>query len=405
MRKDFSGTNTTVTRARSIIPLASERVARGLDMLTAPLESIDDGVIVAQGDQILCVEPYAVYRRRPDALPIAEIEDLGDVLLTPGLVNCHTHLELSWMRGATVMGRGFLPWLESLVTLDRGGDGGTALPSLEKAVASMRESGTSLTGDITSRMPETVVRYGDAKKIMTRPFLEIIGHHQAQPDSFAVKAEHNKDFSLAAHAFYTTPGEAFAKAKAWCDKHALPFSMHLAEHEDETECLFGHGPFYERLRTSVIPEQWKAPRMRPVPYAASLGLLGKGTLAVHCVTCNPEEVAILARSEAAVCLCPRSNEFIGVGEAPAGAFAEKGALLTLGTDSLASNHDLSLWKEAEYFLQKNILPANALLRMATVNGAFVLGFPERFGRLARGTQFCYMVFPNEAYDLFMGKAL
>ena len=394
MKKDFSSTDVVVTRARAVIPLGTEREARGWDALTAPLEIIDDGVIAARDSRILYVEPYAAYRRRPDALPPTEIIDLGDVALTPGLINCHTHLELSWLRGSTVMGRGFLPWLESLINLDRHGGGDSVSLSLESAATDMRESGTCLAGDITSRIPETVFQTGGSKGLALRPFLEIIGHNPAEPDTLAAKAEQNNAFSLAGHAFYTTPGDAFVKAKTWCDRHALPFSMHLAEHEGETECLFGHGAFYERLRASILPESWKAPCMRPVPYADSLGLLRKGTLAVHCVTCAADEVETLARSEAAVCLCPRSNEFIGVGEAPAKAFAQKGTLLTLGTDSLASNHDLSLWKEAEYFLQKNILPANALLRMATVNGASVLGFPERFGRLARDTHFCYTVFPS-----------
>jgi cytosine/adenosine deaminase-related metal-dependent hydrolase len=390
--------NITVTRARTVIPLTPETSARGWGALSAPFEAIDDGVIIARNNHILSVEPYAAYRRRPDALPRASVDDLGDVLLTPGLVNCHTHLELSWMRGRTDAGGGFLPWLKSLVSLDRRGDGGAALPGLEDAVKSMRETGTSLAGDITSRIPETVLQTGESRNLAIRPFLEIIGHSPATPDALMAKAETSGAFSLAGHAFYTTPGEAFVKSKAWCDRNALPFSMHLSEHEDETECLFGHGEFHDNLRAaSMIPESWNAPGMRPVAYADSLGLLRKGTLAVHCVTCNAGEVATLALSGAAVCLCPRSNEYIGVGQAPAKAFAEKGALLVLGTDSLASNHDLSLWNEAEYFLEKNIFPANALLRMATVNGASVLDFSRHFGRLERGMRFCYTIFPNGTF--------
>lgn len=387
----------TAVRARTILPLASEKPARGWDALTAPLERIDDGVIVAQNGRILAVEPYAAYRRRPDALPPANVADLGDALLAPGLVNCHTHLEISWMHGKTRAGNGFPDWLASLVALDRYGDNGDASPSLAKAVTSMRESGTCLAGDITSRMPETVLRACGRETLAVRAFLEILGHDPATVDTLALRAGQDAMFSLAGHAFYTTPGETFAKAKAWCDNHALPFSIHLAEHEDETECLFGQGRFYDKLRASIIPETWKAPHMRPVRYAASLGLLCEGTLAVHCVTCDDEEVTTLARSGAAVCLCPRSNDYIGVGISPARKFAEKGALLVLGTDSLASNHDLSLWKEADYFLQKNILPANALLRMATVNGADVLGLARRFGRLERNMQFCYTLFPGEAF--------
>lgn len=402
MRKDFSDTAMRVVRARAIAPLASEKPARGWDNLTAPLETLDDGVIVSQSGRILSVESHATYRRRPDALPESSIRDLGDVFLTPGLVNCHTHLELSWMRGKITPGKGFAAWLADVVRLGKTGDGGAAGPALACAVRDMRDSGVCLAGDITSRMPETVCRSADAAGLWVRPFLEIIGHDPATPAKRMGEAGQSGPFSLAGHALYTTPGEFFVAARAWCETRGLPFSMHLAEHEEETECLFGRGRLYEYLRAALVPESWKAPNMRPVPYAASLGLLREGVLAAHCVTCNAEDIGILSRSGAAVCLCPRSNGHIGVGEAPAVSFARNGALLVLGTDSLASNHDLSLWKEAAYYLQKNSLPANALLRMATVNGASVLGFSRELGRLAKNMRFCYTVFPSEAFALFSG---
>ncbi|CAK7073517.1 MAG: Atrazine chlorohydrolase [Desulfovibrio sp.] len=395
----------TAVRARTVLPLSRETPARGWEALTAPLEVIDNGVIVAANGRILAVEPYADYCRRADALPPEKIHDLGDVTLTPGLINCHTHLELSWMGGKIAPGLGFPAWLSRLIALDRQQShasdehNGKALAALQNALRRMRETGTALAGDITSRIPETVLQTGAACDVALRSFLEVIGHDRATPENMAARAGANTAFSLAGHALYSTPGESFLTAKAWCDERNLPFSMHLAEHEDETECLFGHGRFYEMLRAAIIPAAWTPPKMRPVPYAAKLGLLRKGTVAVHCVTCDDTDIKTLALSEVAVCLCPRSNAFINVGEAPARTLAQRGALLTLGTDSLASNHDLSLWAEAEYFLQKNLLPANALLRMATVNGAAALGFSQGFGRLARNTRFCYTVFPNETFDV------
>ena len=149
-----------------------------------------------------------------------------------------------------------------------------------------------------------------------------------------------------------------------------------------------------------MPSSWRAPGKTPVRYAASLGLLGPGTLAVHCVHCDAADIETLAGSGAAICLCPRSNAAINVGEAPVTSFAEKGILLCLGTDSLASNADLDVWREAEFFLKKNLLPAKALLRMATVNGASVLGLGDRVGRLEKGMQFCYRAFPSEMSALF-----
>ena len=111
-------------------------------------------------------------------------------------------------------------------------------------------------------------------------------------------------------------------------------------------------------------------------------------------------MALLASSGATVCLCPRSNDYIGVGEAPVRRYLEAGAFLILGTDSLASNDDLNIWHESEYFLQKNLVPPNALLRMATVNGASAAMLSGDIGSLETGKQFCYSAFPRDADTLF-----
>lgn len=393
-------TNHTAVRARSILPLAGEAPARGTEALTRPLVRLDDGVIVAQDGVILAVEPYKDYCRRPGSLPREDVRDLGDVVLTPGLANCHTHLEISHMAGKTHMGDGFCDWLASLVALDRNPPENVEA-ALGTAVASLAAAGTACVGDISSRMPETVLRLIRAAGLAPRVFREIIGHAEHAVREAEKRAEADEAFSLAGHAFYTTPGEAMTAAKAWCVKNSRPFSLHLAEHEDECLCVQEEaGRLHGMLRKSIVPASWRAPRMSPVRYAASLGLLAPGTLAVHCVWCDAAEVALLAESGTAVCLCPRSNRGINVGEAPAGAFADKGALLVLGTDSLASNTDLDVWNEAEFFLKKSIFPANALLRMATVNGAAALGASRSAGRLEKGMLFCYRVFPSEASTLF-----
>ena len=163
----------------------------------------------------------------------------------------------------------------------------------------------------------------------------------------------------------------------------------------------GSGPFADLLRQRLINDDWRTPGRRPVAEATRLGLLGPGTLAVHCVQCDPEETIFISQSGAAVCLCPRSNAAIAVGEAPAAAFAKAGALLTLGTDSLASNDSLDLWDELRWMLKKNILSANALLRMATVNGASALRLSGGLGTLASCSPFCYSLIPDDIAAFFL----
>ena len=397
-----SVTGCSAVRAKTIIPLAGENAARGMDALTRSPARIDDGVILARNGTILAVEPYKAYARRPNAP--AAVHDLGDVVMVPGLVNCHTHLEISHMAGKTVCGKGFADWVASLVALDAKTSESAPnvhTDALREAVVSLAVCGTAGVGDISSRMPHAVLAATQRAGLAARIFREIIGHGETTVADAVADAETNTAFSLAGHAFYTTPGEAMVRAKQWCAAQTRPFSLHLAEHQDEVQCLRdASGKLYDQLRLRILPPSWRAPKTSPVQYAASLGLLTSGTLAVHCVQCDKADIATLAAGAAAVCLCPRSNACIAVGEAPATEFAAKGILLCLGTDSLASNADLDVWKEAEYFLEKNILPANALLRMATLNGASVLGLSDRVGRLEKEMRFCYRVFPNEMNALF-----
>lgn len=390
----------SAVRAKTILTLAGEGPARGMGALCRPLPRLDDGVIVAHDGVIRIIEAYKDYRRRSGALPESEIRDLGDGVLAPGLVNCHVHLEISHMAGKTVMGRGFRDWLVSLAALDRNPPQ-TVATDLAAAIQTMADAGTSCVGDISSRMPRAVLDAVRAAGMEARIFREIIGHGGAAVETAKADAAGDAAFTLAGHAFYTTPGEAMVAAKQWCDAHSRPFSLHLAEHEDEVRFLADEaGEFNAMLRRSIVPASWRAPRMRPVQYAASLGLLTPGTLAVHCVQCDEADIATLAAGGVAICLCPRSNSGINVGEAPARAFAEKGILLALGTDSLASNTDLDVWNEAEFFLKKNIFPANALLRMITVNGAAVLGQERLAGTLEKGRRFWYRMFPSELAALF-----
>ncbi len=410
----------TAVRARRILPLAGETAALGLAALAAPLRAVDDGVILEENGRVLAVEPYPEFRRRvwPEGAP--GLEDLGEVTLVPGLVNCHTHLEFSHLGGRTVLGQGFLPWLRSLIPLIGSADE-ALVPALNRAVSTLRRTGTAHVGDVITRRPDLVAPAVFRQNLGATLFLECLGHDPGSADRFmdlaglplfadaagrggrpgtGAETAPLVAFSLAGHSLYSTSAENLARARAWCAARGATFSLHLAEHADEVECLrTGSGPFADLLRGHLVPEGWQAPGRHPVAEAQRLGLLGPGTLAVHCVQAGPEEVALLAENGCAVCLCPRSNAAINVGEAPARAYAAAGALLALGTDSLVSNSDLDLWAEIRLLAGKNMLPANALLRMATVNGACAMGLSERLGRLDRGGRFCYSSVPDDLAGL------
>jgi len=203
--------------------------------------------------------------------------------------------------------------------------------------------------------------------------------------------------AVAGHALYSTGPEAMRAALKWCVLHDKPFSMHLAESEEEEEALRrGTGPLHDIFRSGVLPREWKAPGMGSVAYADSLGLLTPGTLAVHCVQCSAADIAIFAERGTAVCLCPRSNAYIGVGAAPASHMAEAGVLLCVGTDGLSSNHDLDLRMEVTALCDTHGFSPFAALRTATVNGAAVFGLQTQ-GTLEPGRHAAFSLWDSEVF--------
>ena len=427
-------------RAKTIITLAGEGPAYSLKELEAPLHVLDDGVVVVENGIIIEVEPYAAFKRRRAAQ--FSLTDLGDVTLAPGLINAHCHLELSHLSGKTVAGKGFVPWLQSLVPLASAPVAPEVLQSaLFLAVEQLRQSGTAHVGDVGSRNPALVaeaMRSENAMEITQKirnsteyclsgpaqigvtHFLEAFGFgppalDAAQSDgtnstavlppelaangycpqaASSLPVDRYPHCAVAGHALYSTSPEAMRAAYSWCCEHNRPFSMHLAEHEEEIDCLcHGKGSLYDMLRSRILPSGWTAPGIGPVAYAHRLGLLGPRTLAVHCVHCAPADIALLAQSKTSVCLCPRSNAFITVGTAPATAMAKSGILLCLGTDSLASNDDVDLRNDMLTAQELWEFSPRATLRMATVNGAHALGLAH-LGTLEPGKAAVFSCIPS-----------
>ncbi len=403
----------TAFRAKHIITMSQERLAvaaasahfgsASIPALHAhlaepPPSELEDGVLIVQQDHILAVEPYAVFKRRA-GIPL---KDLGSVTLVPGLINCHSHLELSHLCGKTCLGKGFTAWLQDLIRQDRSPDA----QAMQDAVASMRHTGTTHVADIACHAPYPAYQHLQAAGLSYHLLLECFGHmHDARfkeapwPDEVQTLPPEviDRHAMPAGHALYSTHPRMLTLAKAWCQAHNRPFSFHLAEHEGEVDMLLhGTGAFKNFLAERILPPDYTPPYRSPVAYAHALGLLETGVLAVHCVQCDTQDIRLLASSGAAVCLCPRSNDAIGTGRAPVEAFIHAGLLLCLGTDSLASNQDLNLWNEARTLRNHWGLAPKTLLSMLTVNGAQALGLSS-LGALMPGMLARWAVVPDDFY--------
>ncbi len=366
---------------------ACYRARRVLTMNPAQPEIHDAGILVLSG-RIAAIGPWA--RVRGDA----SVRDLGAVTLVPGLINAHAHLGFSHLAGRIPVGLGFPGWADAFFGLL-----GQSLDeaALIRAVEGLRAGGTCFVADVVGPGGEIIRQALDAVDLDGLLFRECSGRMRGQ---FAPRPLSGA-WSAGVHALYSTDGALARAVKAWCAARALPFTIHLAEVPGENE-LFrtGRGPFAEFLRARrILPKGFTPSARTAVAQAQAMGLLDDRTLAVHCVQAEAEDVDILARSGATVCLCPRSNTWIGVGQAPASTLFEAGVPLCLGTDSLASAPDLDLWVELRAL--RAILPSlplSDLLPMVTTNPARILGIEEEYGSLAPGKRAVWAVVPEDLLE-------
>ena len=316
--------------------------ARLVVPITQP--AIANGAVVVADGVILGVGPFKLIRRQWLEAPA---RDHGETVLLPALVNGHAHLDLSGLAGQVSPKGSMAEWIRCLLAV--------------------RES-----------VDEEELMIDHAREALTNGQEEV---------------------SLAAHAPYTTSAALIKAVKAWGSERAKIVTIHAAESEEEILFLHtGQGPLRDLLEErGMDPDRWQPPECGAITYLDRLGFLDGLSVCVHVVRVDAEEIHLLKNGGAAVCLCPRSNLFLGHGLPPVAQLLEAEISCGLGTDSLASNHDLNLFKEMAVLMDHCGIDPDAVLKMATHNGARNLGLAKLYGSLEKGKR--WLAIRVEAKDL------
>jgi len=345
-----------------------------------------DGGMLIDDDRIVSIDAWE--KVRSHGLRV----DLGNVTIVPGFINAHTHLELSHLAGRIPAGLGFMGWADELFRQLR--QSACCEDTLRAAVHAVKDSGTFAVVDIANRYGTLTTSILKEQNLTGMILQEYAGRSRSEVFTPDMPVE----WGCAVHALYSTAVEHARRIKDWCRANGRIFSIHLAEVPGENE-LFktGAGEFSAFLRQrKILPGNFSAPGCRAVQHAFEMGLLDANTLAVHCVHINEHDAELLKRSGVTVCLCPRSNAWIGVGQAPVDLLLRHDIPFCLGTDSLASNGSLDLRDELRTLaLAKGVLDLHDYVAAVTTVPADILGLSADLGSLEPGKLARWVVLPAD----------
>jgi cytosine/adenosine deaminase-related metal-dependent hydrolase len=365
--------------------------ARWVLPITQP--PIENGTVVESDGKITYVGPR-------QSAPSGDDYELGESILLPGLVNTHTHLELTAMRGFLEDGR-FTEWIDKLrqsrnavlndeMLLDSARFG--IVEGLEAGITTYADTCSS--GVVIRALREQGVRgimyqetFGPDPSHAAEAMRELEARiNKLQPEQTDLVA-----LGVSPHAPYTVSDRLYEAAARFAHSRRLPMAMHIAESAAEYEIVAGGtGEFAERWRRRGIAVSKRA--RSPIELLDRLGALERGPLLIHCVRVDAADIQIMARHRCSVAHCPASNAKFGHGIAPLLPIAGAGIRVGIGSDSVASNNRMDILDEARLAVlihraateRHDAFGAHQALELATIGGARALNLDSRVGSLEVG---------------------
>ena len=317
---------------------------------------IEHGAVVVEGERIATVGSRSEIVER---FPESKLESFGEAVILPGLINTHTHLELTALRGYLENEeRDFFAWLRKLT-----------IARLELLTPDDIRVSATWGACEAVRAGITFVDDASDSALMSMTALRDVGlggvvyQESFGPDA-RLAAENFEKLKLkikelranettlvhagvSPHAPYTVCGPQLEMIADFARAENLPLMMHVAE--SEAEDLFlreGCGVFAEGLARRSI--EWKAPGMSTIQYLLKRGVLSVRPLLAHCIRVDEKDIETLRDTGAKVAHCPKSNAKLGHGRAPFAKFLESGVAVGLGSDSVASNNTCDILEEARF---------------------------------------------------------
>ncbi len=378
-----------ILRARIILPV------------TAP--PIEDGAVLIVGNKIRSVMPWKELRPhlRDKAL------DLGEVILLPGLINAHCHLDYTDMAGELSPPKTFTDWIAAITAHKSGWSYSDYARSWLRGAHQLLKTGTTTVAD-TECMPDLLPEVWDATPLRIHSFLEMTGiKSRRTPKDILREAVEKIDSlrhprnraALSPHAPYSTLPELLRLTARTAQKRKWRISIHAAESVQEFEMFQNAGGKMHDWLARNGRDNSDCGLGSPIAHLARHRLLGENILAIHVNCLARGDATLLAKNQTHVVHCPQSHDYFKHPPFERGRLAGAGVNLCLGTDSLATTRQTGKQKpELDLFAEMQALADNdkqispqEILHMATINGARALGLAGKIGEVS----------PNATADLIL----
>ena len=369
-----------ILRAKIILPI------------TAP--PIEDGAVLIDGNKIRAVTAWKDLRPHQRE----KVLDLGEVILLPGLVNAHCHLDYTDMAGELSPPKTFTDWIAAITAHKSGWSYSDYARSWLRGAHQLLKTGTTTVGDIEC-MPDLLPEVWDATPLRIFSFLEMTGiKSRRAPKDILREAVATMDSlkhprhraALSPHAPYSTLPELLRLTARTAQKRKWRVSIHVAESTQEFNMFQNAGGEMHDWLKRNERDNSDCGLGSPVAHLARNKLLGENVLAIHVNCLARGDATLLAKNKTHVVHCPRSHDYFKHPPFERGRLTSAGVNIALGTDSLATVRKIGKQKpELDMFAEMRALAdadkrlsAEEILQMATVNGARALGLAKKIGELS-----------------------
>ena len=382
---------TILYSARWVLPISSSSIKNGAI-------AIDGSQITDVGTRVSLIAKY----------PDAAVRDFPDAVILPGLINAHSHLELTAMRGFLESEESdFTGWLRKLTVarLELMTPDDRYVSAAWGAIEAVRAGVTAL-ADASDGAYESMNALRDVG-LRGIVFQESFGPDpRLANDNFAeltAKVARLVELQtplvrvgVSPHAPYTVCGRQLELISEFASTEDLPVMMHAAESIAEEMFLReGQGTFAQAHAKRDI--EWHAPGLSTIQFLKRHCVLETKPLLAHCIRVDNADIEMLKESGARIAHCPKSNAKLGHGRAPFSMFLDRGIAVGLGSDSVASNNTCDILEEARFATllaraeidelnEQRMLTASEALHAATAGGARALALEGHTGELSEGFQ-------------------